>query len=138
MYHTVLPSTDLEVLAEGLGAGGTLQLSARDLAWACQHPLWWGIAGGSLMEVAQQFVVAAELQVTHVAGEELDPHGGEGVSDPSSVVWEGGPTKSAQTPVCQVGLGVWCDRTSSAGGCGPAYLGEEECYSCWWTQYIYL
>lgn len=84
--------------------------------------------------------MAAELQVTHVAGEELDPHVGEGVSEPGSMVWEGGPTKSAETPVCQVVLGVSCDggqvcqrrqRASSAGGRGPAYLEEEECYSCW-------
>lgn len=47
----MLTPTDLEVLAEGLGAGGTLQLSGHVLAWACQHPLWWGVAGGSLMEV---------------------------------------------------------------------------------------
>lgn len=64
--------TDLEVLAEGFGADSTLQLGGKALA--CQRPLWRCVAGGDLPVVAQQLVLAAELQVTHVTGEELNPH----------------------------------------------------------------
>lgn len=90
--------------------------------------------------MAQQFVLAAELQVTHVAGEELDPHVGEGVGDPGSAIRERGSAQSAEAQVRQVGLGVSRDGgrvcrqrhgAGSTGGRGPAHLEEEEYYSCW-------
>ena len=97
-------STHLEVLAEGLGAHRTLQL--QSLAAVGQRHLRYGVSGGCLAVVAQQFVLAAELQVTHVAGEELHPHVGEGVGDSGGAVWERGPAHSAVPQLRQVGLGV--------------------------------
>lgn len=56
--------------------------------------------------VAQQFVLAAELQVTHVAGKELHPDVGEGVGDAGGAVRERGPAHSAEPQLRQVGLSV--------------------------------
>lgn len=88
--------TDLEVLAEGFGAHGTLQLGALALAAAGQRPLWYGVTGSCLAVVTQQFVLAAELQVAHLTGEELHANVGEGVCDAGRAVRERGPTHSAQ------------------------------------------
>lgn len=65
-------NTDLEVLAEGFGADSTLRLSAKALTH--QRPMWRCVAGSYLPVVAQQLVPAAELQVTHIAGKELNPY----------------------------------------------------------------
>lgn len=78
--------TNLEVLAEGFGAHGALQLCAQALAAADQCPLRYGVAGGCLTVMTQQFVWAAELQVAHVAGEELHASVGEAVGDAGGVV----------------------------------------------------
>lgn len=59
--------------------------------------------------VPQQFVLAAELQVTHVAGEELRPDVGEGVCDAGGPVLERGAAHSAEAELRQVGLGVSSD-----------------------------
>lgn len=56
--------------------------------------------------VAQEFVLAAELQVTHVAGEELHPDVGEGVGDGGGAVRVRGPAHSAEPQLRQVALGV--------------------------------
>lgn len=101
--------TNLEVLAEGFGAHGTLHVSAGALAAARQRPLWQCVAGGVVPVVAEQLVLAAELQVTHVAAEQLQPNMGEGVSQPSSSVQERGPAQSALAEPRQVGLGVSSD-----------------------------
>lgn len=61
--------------------------------------------------VAQQFALAAELQVTHVAGEELRPDVGEGVCDADGPVLERGSAHSAEAELRQVGL-----RMSADGG----------------------
>lgn len=80
--------TDLEVLAEGFGAHGTLQLGALTLAAVGQRPLRQRVARSCLTVVTQQFVLATELQVAHLTGEELHAHVGEGVGDPGGSVWE--------------------------------------------------
>lgn len=73
---SVREDTHLEVFAKGFGAGGTLQLWAQ----APQRLLWQGVTGSTLAEVVQQFVPAAKLLVTQVAGEQLNPHVAEGVA----------------------------------------------------------
>lgn len=99
-------STDLEVLAEGLGADGALQFGAEALAAAGQRHLWYRVTGGRLAVVAQQFVLAAELRVTHVAGEELHADVGERVGDAGVPVRQRGPAHSAEPQLRQVGLRV--------------------------------
>lgn len=102
-------STHLEVLAESFVAHCTLQLGARPLAAAGQRPLWYRVTGGCLVVVTQQFVLAAKLQLTHVAGEELQPNVGEGVGDTGGAVWERGSTQSAEPQLRQVSLSVSSD-----------------------------
>lgn len=125
-------NTDLEVLAEGFGADSTLQLSAKALIHH-QRPMWRCVAGGCLPVVAQQLVLAAELQATHIAGKELNPYMREGVGDPGGTVRERGPAQSAEAELRQVGLSVSSDggqvwrqkrRAGSAGGRGPGHLEE--------------
>lgn len=79
-------NTNLEVFAEGLGTGSTLQLAARTLAADGQRTLWRCIAASGLPVVAQQFFLAAELQVTHVTGEQLHPDMSQRVGDSSGTV----------------------------------------------------
>lgn len=109
MLFAAPQNTDLEVLAERFGAHGTLQLGARALAAAGQRRLWNGVTGGGLAVVAQQFVLAAEMQVTHVAGEELHPDVREAVGDAGGAVRERGSAHSAEPELGQVGLSVFSD-----------------------------
>lgn len=81
-----MTTTNLEVHAEGFGAHRALQHRALALAAAGQRPLWYGVTGGCLTVMTQQFVLAAEVQVTHVAGEELHPNVGEAVGDAGSAI----------------------------------------------------
>lgn len=95
----------LEVFVEASGAHDTLQLGAGAQA----ATLWQRVGSGSLAVVTQQLVLAAELQVTHVAGEQLHAHVGQSVGDAGSTVGECGPTKFAQAKFGQVSESVTSD-----------------------------
>lgn len=56
--------------------------------------------------MAQQFDLAAELQVAHVTGEELYSHMREGVGDGGGAVWKRGAAHPADTQFRQVGLAM--------------------------------
>lgn len=109
-------STHLEVFAEGFGADSTLQLRAAAQTAAAaaaaavdECGLRNSVTRGGLVVVTQQFVLAAELQVAHVTGEELHPHMREGVGVPSCTVWKGGATHPAESVLGQVRVGVTSD-----------------------------
>lgn len=61
------------------------------------------------MVVPQQLALAAELQLTHAAGEELDPDVGEGVGHAGRAVRERGAAHPAQPQLRQVALAVLPD-----------------------------
>ncbi|TNN73343.1 hypothetical protein EYF80_016506 [Liparis tanakae] len=105
-HNSSKASTHREVGPEALGAHGALQLGVQVLAAVGQRHLWYGVAGGRLPVVAQQPVLAAELQVAHVAGEQLQPDVGEAVGGAGAAVRERGAAHPAEPQLRQVGLGV--------------------------------
>lgn len=59
--------------------------------------------------MTQKFVLAAEVKVTHVTGEELHPDVGETMGDTGGAIRKGCPAHSAETELCEVGLRVSAD-----------------------------
>lgn len=62
------------------------------------------------MVVAQQLGPTAELQLTHVAGQQPHADVGQGVGEPSGAVCDRGPAEAAEAQVSQVGEGVASDH----------------------------